>query len=584
MATVHVARRDGSDQALVLKQLHEQLAENEETSRRFQREANIASALDHSGIAKVKYAGVEDGIFCIALECIAGRTVEQMSKAAKARGGTLPFEVSVQVILQALEALAYAHEFIGPDGRSLGLVHRDLSPRNVMVGFDGVVKIIDFGIAKGRVDDHRTALGVLMGTPYYMSPEQARAVEIDHRSDIYTLGVVLFEMLTGRRLVQAKGRANILVSVVREPAPNLLDRNPHAPPELAPVLQRALGKKPETRFPSARAFHQALSQAFADAVARTAREGGTRLHHVAPDQLGRFLQEIAPEALQKARTLDAEVQRLGADAMGNGAVHEATRLAPMPVPPSDLSEVEQHTPTRAAHPEDEPVLLPTMLGLPMDGGGFTYQTAAPSQPSVSASPGLRPSSRRWQWPAVAALALAATALAWQLRPRRTAIEPLVTRPAPRPPSPSAAPAELSPTVVAAAVPSSRTPTPQLPAPTPSRRGSPSPARVPAPVRSASPRPPATKPEPGPAEASSTSATAQAKRGLRRAVGQLRARPEIAAALALADRIEDVAKAHLDDRARDRVQAEVESALRNSNVDDMIEGLDRAIRTLSRHLD
>src|SRR6185436_19664490 len=145
------------------------------------------------------------------------------------RDRLLPLPLALLVAQESLEALAYAHDFAGEDGRALNIVHRDLTPRNIMASYAGKVKIIDFGIARGDVDELKTAPGVLMGTPYYMSPEQARTLPVDRRSDLYTFAAVLFEMLAGKRLVRAKGRAAILAEVATQAAPAITSLNPSVP-------------------------------------------------------------------------------------------------------------------------------------------------------------------------------------------------------------------------------------------------------------------------------------------------------------------------------------------------------------------
>lgn len=338
MAKVFIAKKDGATSVCVLKQLHLQLEEQDEAIKRFTREAHIAAILDHPNIAGISDAGVEGDKFCIAMDFIEGQTVEALVKAQRRRGEVVPFDVTVSLMLNALTGLIYAHEVKDPEtGRSMGLVHRDLSPRNIMLSYEGETKIIDFGIAKGEVDEYKTAIGSLMGTPYYMSPEQARAQSVDQRSDVYTMGAVLFEMLVGRRLVQAKGRAKILMTVAREPAPPPRTLNPAVPEAVEQVVLKALQKRPEDRWQSAREFHAAL------------KEAGGRLGTANEDRLGRFVKTLFPEGQARA----AELRSLG-QSDGPGPAVEATRVAQTDesgelVMPSALSKPSSADRTRTGY-------------------------------------------------------------------------------------------------------------------------------------------------------------------------------------------------------------------------------------------
>jgi serine/threonine-protein kinase len=260
MARVFLARRDGSNEICVLKRMHAHIEANDLAAKRFHREAHIASLLSHHAIARVLDAGLEGDSFCIAMEHIAGQTVEQILLELQKKSRLLSLEHALLIAEQTLEALAYAHDF-SEDGRALNIVHRDLSPRNIMASYAGDVKIIDFGIARGDVDGLKTAPGVLMGTPYYMSPEQARTAAVDRRSDLYTFGAVLFEMFTNRRLVRAKGRAAILAEVAMTPAPVISQIDPRIPKSFDPFFARILAKDPHERPADARAMLSELRAA-----------------------------------------------------------------------------------------------------------------------------------------------------------------------------------------------------------------------------------------------------------------------------------------------------------------------------------
>lgn len=298
MARVDLAVEDGADQVVVLKQLHESLESHSDVTKRFLREAKVASMLDHPHIARVLDAGVEDGHRCIAMEFVAGLTFEELNQHHWRRQASVPAAFAVAMVRQVLEAVEFAHELRNPDGSTVGLVHRDLSTKNLILDFQGDTQIIDFGIAKGAVDDHRTATGMLMGTPLYMSPEQARGERVDRRSDLYTVGVVLWELLAGRRLVRAKGRAAMLRAVVAEPPEPLPESVPHS---LRTVVAKALAKDANTRFQSASEFLRALVPAAAE------------LGLVAREELAQFAQTVLPHRKEEIDRQYAEAIRVATE-------------------------------------------------------------------------------------------------------------------------------------------------------------------------------------------------------------------------------------------------------------------------------
>ena len=283
MAQVHLAVRDGAESTCVLKRLRVEMSDKEVTSKRFEREANLVAQLSHPNIAQVIDAGREGAVFYIAMEYIAGKDVEALMHHLMDRGRMLPYVASVHIALQTLKALAYAHQATDPAGEALDLVHRDLSPRNIMIGYDGAVKVIDFGLARGKIDDFKTAPGMLMGTLRYISPEQALAIPADARSDLYTLSVLLWEMLCGRFLVEGQETTQILQQVVHEVPPLVSEINPNLPREFDLVLAKGLAKEVDDRFSSAQAYYDALKQAAGE------------LNKLDPKNLGLFTRQLFPE-------------------------------------------------------------------------------------------------------------------------------------------------------------------------------------------------------------------------------------------------------------------------------------------------
>lgn len=281
MSRVFLALRDGATELCVLKQLHGELEAHDTAAIRFQREAHLVSQLDHPNIARVIDAGLQDGRFYIAMDLIQGVTLRQILDTMDARQQIVPPAITLSVGVEVLEGLAYAHT-LRSGGRHLAVVHRDLSPKNVMLAYDGGVKIIDFGVAQGRIDNFQTAPGMMVGTLHYMSPEQAMTDPVDHRSDLYTLSVVLWELLSGRTAVRDGKAIQILEQVIEETPQPLFEIDPGLPRPISDVIARGLAKAPEDRWQTAAEYAEALK------AATRSFGGSTRL------QRGAFVLELFP--------------------------------------------------------------------------------------------------------------------------------------------------------------------------------------------------------------------------------------------------------------------------------------------------
>lgn len=264
MGTVWLAVRDESPTPCVLKRLHVQPEEAGDIPIRFRREAHVAAQLGHDGIARLVDAGEIDDQFYIAFEYVPGVGLREVARVLSKRKEWMPPSLVVGVLLEVLESLAFAHAAKDPEGRPLDIVHRDLSPNNVMIGFDGRPRIIDFGIASAKVDDFKTEPGRVLGTVRYMSPEQARLGPADARSDLYTLSVVLYEMLSARRVVRKGTLQQMLADVVLAETVPLSEVAPELPAALAAVVMRGMEKDPEDRYQSAPELAAALRSAVAD--------------------------------------------------------------------------------------------------------------------------------------------------------------------------------------------------------------------------------------------------------------------------------------------------------------------------------
>lgn len=220
-----------------------------EQVQRFEREIQVQARLNHPNIAAV-YNAVRDGrSIALVMEYVEGECLQRILER-----GRLPVHASVDYAGQVLDALAYAHK--------MGVVHRDVSPANIIITPDGTAKLTDFGLARAAHDLKLTTTGVAMGSPWYMSPEQVRAVgELDARTDIYAMGAVLYEMLTGGKLFDANGAFAIMRAQMEAVPPPPSTRNPEVPTALDEVIAKALEKDPAARFQSADEFHRAVEAA-----------------------------------------------------------------------------------------------------------------------------------------------------------------------------------------------------------------------------------------------------------------------------------------------------------------------------------
>jgi beta-lactam-binding protein with PASTA domain len=245
MADVYAAEDEELGRRVALKLLYRHLAESGSFAERFRREASSAAGLQHPNIVGIFDRGEWDGTYYIAMELIRGRTLKDVIRDR----GPAPPEAAVDIVLQILRAARFAHQ--------RGVVHRDIKPHNVMIDEEGRVKVTDFGIARAGASD-MTETGSVMGTAQYLSPEQAQGRPVDARSDLYSIGIVLYELLTGTVPFDAESPVTVALKQVSEPPVPPMDRNPSVPPALDAVVMRALEKDPANRYPNADAFIEAL--------------------------------------------------------------------------------------------------------------------------------------------------------------------------------------------------------------------------------------------------------------------------------------------------------------------------------------
>jgi serine/threonine protein kinase len=251
MAEVFRARDPAHERLVAIKRILPSVAEDEEFIQMFRDEAAIASQLDHPNIARIYDVGRVDLSYYLALEFVRGKDLRVIFDRSAKKKEPIPLDFILYVISQACRGLDYAHRRTDARGRALGVVHRDVSPQNVLVSFDGDVKIIDFGIAKASGKLARTQVGTIKGKFGYMSPEQVRGLPIDQRSDVFSLGICLWELLTLQRLFVGDNEVAIMEKIRRGEIPSLIELAPDTPPEVERIVSKALANDVDERYPTA---------------------------------------------------------------------------------------------------------------------------------------------------------------------------------------------------------------------------------------------------------------------------------------------------------------------------------------------
>jgi serine/threonine protein kinase len=251
MAELFAARRRGSSEVVALKRILPELAGDRVFVDMFLDEARIAATLDHPNIVKVAETGSADGQHFMVMEHLVGRDLGAVSRALRDRGEKMPEAAAIRIVADAARGLDHAHEMRDAGGEPLKIIHRDVSPRNVFLTAGGVVKILDFGIAKARDRLSITRTGTVKGKFPFMSPEAIRDEELDRRTDVFSLGVLLWELTTGHRLFTGATDYEILRRVLNRPIPRPSEAVPGYRPELEAVVMRALAKQRERRYSTA---------------------------------------------------------------------------------------------------------------------------------------------------------------------------------------------------------------------------------------------------------------------------------------------------------------------------------------------
>jgi serine/threonine protein kinase len=264
MAEVFKAKRsgvEGFEKIVAMKRILPHLSDNKEFVDMFVAEAKMVAGLTHPNIVQIFDLGRIETSYYIAMEYVHGRDLRTILKRAKEKGLRMPLDLCLRIVGQVCSALEYAHRKKDDRGRPMQIVHRDVSPQNILISFEGDVKLTDFGIAKAATKASSTDRGALRGKLLYMSPEQAWGRSMDRRSDLFSLGIVLYEMITDQKPFLGGGTEMSILEMVRQchiEAPRKM--NPRIPESLDAVVMKSLGREPEERFQDAGEMHRALDK------------------------------------------------------------------------------------------------------------------------------------------------------------------------------------------------------------------------------------------------------------------------------------------------------------------------------------
>lgn len=259
MATIYIGRATGIgsfERNVVLKVIHQ--GTDSAMVQMFLEEARLAACLNHQNVAQVFEVGEDAGIHYLAMEFVHGQDLHGLLASAASAKLAIPLDLALTIVAGAAAGLDHAHNRRSASGTSLGIVHRDISPSNIMVGYDGSVKLLDFGIAKATSLPPRTESGVIKGKFAYMAPEQCRSMDVDRRSDIFALGIILYEITTQHRCFRADSDFDTMRRIVTGDFIRPSRVVKHYPVELEAIVMKALAIDPSRRFQSAAALLEAL--------------------------------------------------------------------------------------------------------------------------------------------------------------------------------------------------------------------------------------------------------------------------------------------------------------------------------------
>ena len=391
MAAVYLGRLAGPvgfARTVAVKRLHAQFAADPDFVTMFLDEARLAARIQHPNVVPTLDVVATGGELFLVMEYVRGETASQLVRRMSKRGERIPPRVAASIVSGTLQGLHAAHEAKDESGASLGIVHRDVSPQNIIVGVDGVPRVLDFGVAKAEGKFHSTRGGEIKGKILYMSPEQLEGDGVDRTTDVYAMGLVLFELLTGRRMFQKSQDTTSLARILRNEITLPSEMDPALAP-WDPIVRGASGMSPSVRFPTARAMAievervcgVASSVEVADwvqAVAGDTIEARTKLVHDIESGSARLEHRMAAAALvnELARSSVSSVREMAPESSARSERTEGSKISHAIDEPVDFRPKSRW---RVA----VPVLA--FLGIAAAGGSF-YATRVAEQHEVAKAP------------------------------------------------------------------------------------------------------------------------------------------------------------------------------------------------------
>ena len=430
MASVYLARQSGGAgfvRSVAVKRLHPQHTSNAEFATMFLDEAKLASRIRHLNVVETLDVIESGSEILMVMELVEGATLTTLLSGVKAAQTRIPLPIAAAIISGMLRGLHAAHTAVGPMGIPLNIVHRDVSPHNVMIGVDGVARVLDFGVAKANGQAHATRHGEVRGKPAYMAPEHLREGATT-LSDIYSAGVVLWEVLANERLFQAESEGGLIARVLEGRVRRLPAFSPPVPSELEAVAMRALAKNPQERFPSAAAMADALERAMPPA---------------SPAEVSMAVERWAGRELADLRaalfTIDAEESHPVLPRVG-------PMVGAVPIPSAPVQPQRYVESVRPGFAPSRGTGEITLTG-PSDG-------SAPAAPRAPMFPPAASRRRFARWPFVLGAGFAGVALGGVLvfgLDRRAASNPAEARAPDEPGLLPSAPSDLAPTAAPSSV-------------------------------------------------------------------------------------------------------------------------------------